>query len=157
IKNTETRANDCITRNTYDSYEYIKAASALNALKGRVIEEIEYLSKQPIKLWLAAFTAQALSLLFLAIPLFLALRFSFNITLWILSKVTESKGRLLLICVLDFVVALMMPPLLVSTMLLSTFLIMVFGIGNVIDYTTFQNPNWLTIGISSASILLHAM
>jgi hypothetical protein len=157
VENTESRDKDCVARKAYDPYKHINAMAALDGLKARVFEEIEYLSLRPVKLWLAGFTAQAVSLLFLAIPLFIALWLSFNITLWILSKVTESKVRLVLIVFLDVVVALVMPPLLTSAMLLSAFLIMVFGIGNIIDFTTLQNSNWMTVGISGASVMLHAM
>lgn len=157
VKNTESRQNDCIARSDYDPREYINSIAAFDRLKELVFNEIEFLSKHPIKLWLAAFTSQTVSLLFLAMPLLIALGLSFNITLWILSKITESKVRLILIIAVDIAVALIMPPLLTSAMLLSSFLFVVFGMGNAIDFTTFAQPNWLTIGISGASITLHAL
>jgi hypothetical protein len=87
--------------------------------------------------------------LLFALPLLVGLFVSLNLTLWLLSRIVQSKLTFLLIVVADIGLAFAMPALL-STVMLTLMLIVVFHfIGSFAHFATFEHPTWITMGLSA--------
>jgi hypothetical protein len=94
----------------------------------------------------------AASLIIIAVPLTISLLISFNITLWMLSKITSSSATLTIMVVADLFLALIMPPLILTIILFIFALCAMFMTGELIDYSTFDNVNLWNFSISSLGL-----
>lgn len=105
---------------------------------------------------LSAITTTAIVIIILAAPLSLALYISFNFTLWLLRRITRSKLHYAFLVGLDLFVALAAPPIITSFCLLLLFGIEIVAVGSVIDLSSFDSANWLTLAFGIATLGLNA-
>jgi hypothetical protein len=146
------RATDCVRNPVSD---WLTPLTNLNVLEEKYIATLQsLLADHPLLLKATGALATVIVGLTLALILSLALYISFNLTLWLLSKSVTSKVKLLAMLVLTFVIAIIMPPLLISTLMQCFWFSAVFTGGGIIDFATFPDPNWFTIALAMTSILL---
>ncbi len=93
-------------------------------------------------------------ILLLTIPLVVGLYLSFTMTLWLLSRFTQSRLGAVLIVVADLAIALVMPLLLSGLFLSLLAFAAIFYFGTVPDYSLFEHPTWNTLWVSSVGMLL---
>lgn len=107
---------------------------------------------RPYLLRLAATASAAFSIAVAAIPLTVSLLLSFNFTLFVLSLITKSRMRFVLIVIIDFAVALLFPPLLLTMFLYLGALISVAYTGPLVDFVAFRSANMASLVIATAGI-----
>jgi hypothetical protein len=84
-----------------------------------------------------------------ALPLMIGLFVSFNLTLWLLSRIVQSRLTFMLIVIADVGLAFAMPAVL-SALMLTLMLVVVFHLaGGIPNFATFEEPTWITMGIST--------
>jgi hypothetical protein len=134
------------------------APPGLTIYQTREAEFQKYLSDlSTAPLLLSAIATNIISVIVVAIPLTVALLLSLNVTMWILSRITQSRLNLIFLLILDILVAICMPPLLTTSFM---FLLVGAGVlvsGQVIDFASFSSANWvtLTLGMTAFLINLH--
>jgi uncharacterized membrane protein len=141
----------CTIGSGFDELRSIGRLGAIKAALSRFLDEHE---GDALSMRLFNASVSVLVPLVLVLPLALGLFFSFNVTLWLLSRFTQSRLGAFLIVVADLVMTLAIPPV-VSAVLLT--LLTYFGIyvfGTVPDYSMFENPSWLTLIVSSVGVHL---
>jgi hypothetical protein len=96
----------------------------------------------------------ALIPLILAIPLTIGLLVSFSLTLWLLSRFTESRTGAFLIVTVDLIVALVMPTIVSGVLLSIGVFVVVFSVDGMPDYASIGKITWMTLAIASVCFLL---
>jgi hypothetical protein len=106
----------------------------------------------PTNLLLADIVSNLTAIVVVAIPLTAALFVSLNFTLWILSRITRSNLGFFILVLFDFLIAIIMPPLLTSFSLLILVGVGVVISGQILDLSWFDTANWVTLTIGSAAL-----
>jgi hypothetical protein len=147
------RPDDC--EKYGDELAWRKDVSRIANLEGSYNDLLNELSKNPFWLRLAADASAALVIAFMAIPLSFSLLVSFNLTLWLLSKVTSSSFKLIAIGVLDIFIAVVMPVVLLSLFMLIGTYVSVIAIGGFMDFTYFDTVNITTLIVGQSAMLFN--
>lgn len=95
----------------------------------------------------------ALTLIAMGIPLTIALFISFHFTLWILTRVTSSKTKLLIMLIIDAITVTIMPPVL-SNIMLYTFALGFISLGGVFDFAIFNKASLHGLLFGDTSVML---
>jgi hypothetical protein len=94
----------------------------------------------PAELRLAALVEIAALAISLGIALTVSLYVSFNLTLWLLSLVASSNRRMILIFVLDFFAAILLPQILTTLMMIALSIVVLYLNGGVAEYQYYHVP-----------------
>jgi hypothetical protein len=136
---TVVRDRDCIM----GPDSSIPALLKLLENKIRLFEFLLEGRETPIKVRVAFAATQGLILLVFTALLSLSLYISFNMTLWLLSKFMQSNIWLPIIVLIDFTLAVIMPPML-TTFGLSIFsFASVISVGGALDFSYFHDYDWI--------------
>ena len=146
---------DCV-QEAYDTWynEVYRLELLETAYKG-IVEETS-----PTSLKMVCAIATVLTLVIVGIPLSLGLLSSFNLTLWILSRITSSSFKLASMLLLDVIVALIMPQTIFVIMFYIFEFVIISIMGGLVDFSTFDKANLGTFiladsaVVSSASLIL---
>ncbi len=99
---------------------------------------------------MSAIISEIISAVIVAIPATFALYLSLKLTLWLLSRITRSGMKFLLLVVLDIFVAISMPPFLTSLMIVTVVALEVLVSGQILSIASFSEANWMTLTFGSA-------
>ena len=99
---------------------------------------------------MSAIISEIISAVIVAIPATFALYLSLKLTLWLLSRITRSGMKFLLLVVLDIFVAISMPPFLTSLMIVTVVALEVLVSGQILSTASFSEANWMTLTFGSA-------
>jgi hypothetical protein len=150
-KSTEEIKAACNPENTTNAPPELASYKKLEAEFQQYVSDIG-----PSALLISTIVAEALGIFVLVIPLTAALLISLNLTLWILSKITQSQLRMFFLVALDVLVAIIMPPLLTSLFLLVVVGAGVILFGQIIAFASFPSANWLSLTLGEASVKIYA-
>jgi hypothetical protein len=130
----------------YEDNGWRKELSRVEVLEDSYHDLINDLNKNhSLLLVLLADLSALLAIIGLAIPLSASLFVSFHLTLWLLSIVTSSRIKLLLIFMLDIFVAFLLPIVLLNIALIISGFAMVFMGGGLWDFTGFTKATYLSL------------
>jgi len=94
----------------------------------------------------------ALTLVIVGIPLSLALLISFHLTISVLSRITSSTLKLLIVFVFDLIMAVLLPPLILAIVIYTFAMVAVFLLGGLVDYFTFDRASMSTFITASVAL-----
>ncbi|MDB5616179.1 hypothetical protein [Tardiphaga sp.] len=137
-----------------EGFEPLKEISRLVTINSRVTTLLEGLERKERTLKLLNGFSETLSNFVFGLPLLLGLYISLNCTLWLLSRVTQSRAGAVLIVLFDLVLATAMPGLITGGVLCAMALVAVLTLGNMPDYTFYEQPTWITMLASGVSARL---
>jgi hypothetical protein len=143
--------HQCTIGGGFDDMRSISKLGEVKASLARFLDENE---RNVFKMRVFSSIIGALVPLILALPLTAGLFVSFNLTLWLLSRLTQSRLAALAVVAFDVLLALVMPTIVSGVLLTILVFAIVFSFDTLPDYSMFQNPTWITLTISSASVLL---
>jgi hypothetical protein len=151
LANCSGAENDC---QKFDELAWRHKVSRLANLEGSYDDLLtDLFQNHPLWLQWVADSTDALVLVLLAIPLSLGLLFSFNFTLWLLSKITSSSFKLTVMLCVDMFVATAAPVLLYNAFTFAAALIGMSLFGGAIDFTYFDEANVETLIICESSMV----
>ena len=138
---TECKGNSRCIANSYSLW--LKEISRLATSEIDYNEVIDHLVESNSSLLKIALATEILiTLLIVAVPLVISLFISFHLTLWLLSIVTKSSLGILLIIIIDFSIAVIMPPLLLNIMInIGTLIIGLYLNSGLIDFSRFAHAD----------------
>jgi hypothetical protein len=138
--------------------EWVEDTSPQKSLLHSYNELIDGLAKSaPIWLKCIILLEYVTTLVIVGIPLSAALLISFNLTIWTLSKITYSSLRLFVVFIFDIIIAVLLPPLILTIVIYVIVLLAVYTLGGLVDYFTFDHSSifnlivggiWLSITAS---------
>ena len=138
-----------------DELAWRKDVSRIATLESRYNNLLSGLSQNPFWLRLAADASSALVIILMAIPLSLSLLVSFNLTLWMLSKITSSSFKLIVILCLDVFIAVVAPVVLLNIFLLIGSFVSIIVVGGLIDFTYFDTVSMTTLAIAQSAMVIN--
>jgi hypothetical protein len=145
------RPSDCFGDASEDWYARLRDLYLLGERYTRLFDQLGVHHALPLRAATAVATfLEAAEVSFIASG---ALFMSFRITLWLLSRATSSTLKLTLMVFGTIIIAVVMPPLIISTVMQIFWLTTVFATGGIVDFTSFSNPNWFTITLVSNYLL----
>jgi hypothetical protein len=135
-------------------FDKLRSISRLGTIKEALSRFLDEHEGDALSMRLFIASVGALVPLILALPLAIGMFFSFNVTLWLLSRFTQSRLGALLIVVGDLVLALAIPPIVSAVVLTLLAFSGIYVFDTVPDYSMFENPSWRTLIISSVGVYL---
>lgn len=109
----------------------------------------------PTSLLLSQLTSGVISVLIVGLPATVALLISLNLTLWILSRITQSRIKFVFLVLFDIFVAAWMPPFLTSLMIMVVVAAEVLISGQIFSIATFSEPSWLALTVGSSLLQIN--
>jgi hypothetical protein len=146
------RASDCLRDLSVDWYDPLKRLYLLGERYSNLLDVLG--SNHALPLRLATATATALQVAGLGLALSGALYVSFGLTLWLLSRAISSTLKLTVMIALTIIIAVVMPPLLISLVMQLLWFMTVFTGGGIIDFSSFSDPNWFTVTLVMGFVFL---
>lgn len=138
-----------------DELAWRKEVSRIAILEGSYNDLLNELAQNPFWLRFAADAYVASVIIFFAFPLSLSLFVSFNLTLWLLSLITSSSFKLIVIVCIDFLIAIAAPVVLLNIFLLIGAYINVISIGGFVDFTYYDTVSMTTLIIGQTAMQIN--
>lgn len=136
-----------------DTYDLMLFAH-ISRVQSKWVQFNTELQRNPSLFRLTEAIVEALTAILIAIPLAAGLLVSFNLTLWLLSRVTQSRLAAIAIVVGDVLLALIMPSLLTGLTIVIIVFLNYMTIGDLVDYYRLGNPSWINYVVASISVAM---
>lgn len=136
-------------------YDDMRTIYLLGRVKAGIEKFLDDNEDNPVAMRLFSATVGALVPLFLTVPLALGLFISFNLTLWLLSRVTQSRIGAIFIVVFDLALALVMPSIVSAVLISVAVFAVVFSVEGMPDYASVgPETTWVRLTIASTCFIL---
>jgi hypothetical protein len=133
----------------------MRAIYALGRVKSSIDEFLDDQESNPVAMRLFSAVVGALVPLLLSIPLAIGLFISFNITLWLLSRVTQSRIGATIIVLFDLALALIMPSVVSAAVISLAVFGLIFSLDGMPDYASIGNDTtWTNLTFASVCFIL---
>jgi hypothetical protein len=142
---------DCIEETYGSAFNELYRLRILAESYERIVDEAS-----PNLLKIVDTVTTALTIVIVGVPLSLGLLLSFNVTLYILSKITSSPVKLASMLLLDADVALMMPQIIFVVILYIFEIVAISTMGGLVDFSTFDDANLTTFILADSAVMFSA-
>lgn len=136
-------------------YDDMQAIYSLGRAKAGIEKFLDDHEDSAVAMRIFSATVGALVPLFLTMPLAVGLFISFNITLWLLSRVTQSRIGATIIVIFDLALALVMPSVVSAVLISIAVFAVVFSVEGMPDYASIGGEvTWVRLTIASMCFIL---